>query len=187
MLPKTNEYIKRAYENACKHGFHDKKLSVEHCLMLVITEIAEAVEADRKDMHADVLGFEERTRVYPDFIERFEAYIKDSFEDELADIYIRLCDTAGMLGIEYEQRIIDADMNVRFSYDLKGEKRLTEKMYFLIDILTDDKDYMPLEKIGTGLFFIEWLAKDYDIDLAWHVEQKMKYNETRANLHGKKY
>lgn len=187
MLPKTNDYIKQVYKIACEHGFHKEELSVEHCLMFVITEIAEAVEADRKDIHADVLGFEERTRVHPDFTERFEAYIKDSFEDELADIYIRLCDTAGMLGIEFEQNIIVLDMNIRFYYYLK-KKKLTEKMYFLIDMLTDDKeDYVPLEKIGDGLCFIEWLAKDYDIDLAWHVEQKMKYNETRAKLHGKKY
>lgn len=44
---KTREFIDRAYRNACEHGFHDEKLSVEHFLMLVITEISEAVEADR--------------------------------------------------------------------------------------------------------------------------------------------
>lgn len=186
MLPKTNDYIKQAYKIACEHGFHKEELSVEHFLMLVITEIAEAVEADRKDIHADVLGFEERTRVHPDFTERFEAYIKDSFEDELADIYIRLCDTAGMLGIEFGEEIIDADASNLFA-SLSNKKKLTDKMFALITVLLDDKDFGDLERIGIGLLFVEWLANEYGIDLAWHIEQKMKYNKTRSKLHGKKY
>lgn len=44
-----NEMTERAHSNAVKHGFWDKKQSNEHCLMLVITEIAEMVEADRKN------------------------------------------------------------------------------------------------------------------------------------------
>lgn len=186
MLPKTNEYIKRVYEIACKHGFHDKKLSVEHCLMLVITEIAEAVEADRKNKQAKVDKFNEWAKYSEFFVEQFEKNIKDTFADELADIYIRLCDTAGVLGIEFEQEVIDADVSSVFA-SLSKKKRLTEKMFAIITILTDDEDLEDLEKIGTGLFFVEWLARDYDIDLAWHVEQKMKYNETRPKLHGKKY
>lgn len=43
-----NKWRDRAYKTACEHGFHDKELSNEHCLMLVITELSEAVEADRK-------------------------------------------------------------------------------------------------------------------------------------------
>lgn len=38
----------RAYKTACEHGFHDKELSNEHWLCLVISELMEAVEADRK-------------------------------------------------------------------------------------------------------------------------------------------
>ena len=37
-----------AYKNACEHGFHDQGLSNEHCLCLIISELMEAVEADRK-------------------------------------------------------------------------------------------------------------------------------------------
>lgn len=38
----------RAYKTACEHGFHDKELSNEHLLCLIISELMEAVEADRK-------------------------------------------------------------------------------------------------------------------------------------------
>ena len=43
-----NKWRDRAYKTACEHGFHDKELSKEHCLCLVISELMEAVEADRK-------------------------------------------------------------------------------------------------------------------------------------------
>lgn len=38
----------QAYKIACDHGFHDKELSNEHFLCLVISELMEAVQADRK-------------------------------------------------------------------------------------------------------------------------------------------
>lgn len=46
----NNNLRDRAYDNSCKHGFHDKKYSDEHFLMLIITEIGEAVNADRKGL-----------------------------------------------------------------------------------------------------------------------------------------
>ena len=42
-----NELKNRAYKTAKAHGWHDKELSDETYLMLIITEIAEAVNADR--------------------------------------------------------------------------------------------------------------------------------------------
>ena len=42
-----NKLAEEAHENAVKHGFWETKVSNEHCLMLVITEIAEMVEAHR--------------------------------------------------------------------------------------------------------------------------------------------
>ena len=44
----NNELRDRAYQCACRPGFHDKEYSNAHCLMLIITEIIEAVDADRK-------------------------------------------------------------------------------------------------------------------------------------------
>lgn len=186
MLQKTNDYIKQAYNIACQHGFYKEKLSIEHCLMLVITEIAEAIEADRKDKQAEVEKFRLMEKDNPAWDALFEETIKDTFADELADVYIRLCETAGMLGIEYEQKIIDEDVS-NLSAFCPNEIRLTEKMFTLITVFTNGEDLKDMERIGAGLFFIEWLANDYGIDLAWHVEEKMKYNKMRPKMHGKKY
>ena len=104
-----NELRDEAYSIAKANGWHEEEHSDEHWIMLVITEIAEAVQADRKNLHADIAKFNEwqgnslplseETRIRR-FIEDFEAYIKNTVEDELADIVIRCLDLAGLRNID---------------------------------------------------------------------------------------
>ena len=54
-----NELRDEAYSIAKANGWHEEEHSDEHLLMLVITEIAEAVQADRKNLHADIAKFKE--------------------------------------------------------------------------------------------------------------------------------
>lgn len=111
-----NELRDRAYKTACEHGFHDEELSNEHCLCLVISELMEAVEADRKGRFAKVpvdkkgTIFDERTFHYQNkyFAENFETYIKDCVEDELADAVIRLLDLAGLRNISIDDFLEEA-------------------------------------------------------------------------------
>ncbi len=105
--PDLNTLSKEVYEANKAKGFHDVEVSNETLLMLVITELSKAVEADRKGRRAqwdaynkdlnyycnwskDSIGYKERE------IHAFSVYIKDSLEDELADAVIRLLDLAGL-------------------------------------------------------------------------------------------
>jgi len=121
-----NELAKRAHENAVNKGFYEKPLETGTLLMLVVSELSEALEADRKGIYANIERFNkwinEPTSVCT-FNELFEDSIKDSFQDELADVIIRILDLCGHKGI----------------------------------------------------------------DIDWHIEQKMRYNETREFKHGKAY
>lgn len=194
MNKKTNEFIERAHEMACKHGFHDKELSVEHCLMLVITEISEMVEADRKGKYAQVAIYnresatfhtEEFKNAHKKFC--FERFIKDTFEDEMADTCIRLYDTAGAFGVKFEKWQLDADMGDMY-YDNIAPMTLPEKAFWLCGVLMRAIEGEELDWIiGGALSFLELLAEEMDIDLFWYIEKKMEYNETRKKLHGKKY
>lgn len=99
-----NTLRNRAYQNACDHGFHDRELSDNHCFMLVITELSEAVEADRKGRRADKAEFESVVSSNSDhmseaFVDAFERLVKDTVEDELAVTVIRMLDMAGLRGI----------------------------------------------------------------------------------------
>ena len=88
----------RAFNNAKEKGFYDGELSDKHCFMMVITELAEAVQADRKDRHARVEEFREQTERGSPFQEAFGHYMEGSVECELADAFIYLLSFALMCG-----------------------------------------------------------------------------------------
>lgn len=54
-----NKLAKEIHENAKAHGWYDEEHSREHYFMLVITELSEAIEADRKGENANVDKFNE--------------------------------------------------------------------------------------------------------------------------------
>ena len=89
-----NKLRDKAYKSACEHGFHDEEYSVNHYKCLIVSELMEAVEADRKGCRADWEAFEKyEGRI--SFTENFERHIKDTVEDELSDACIRIFDLAG--------------------------------------------------------------------------------------------
>ena len=92
-----NELRDRAYKTACEHGFHDEELSNEHCLCLVISELMEAVEADRKGKQPLIEQFN-CGMSYPknNLKQVYDCCIKGTVAEELADAVIRLLDLAGL-------------------------------------------------------------------------------------------
>jgi NTP pyrophosphatase (non-canonical NTP hydrolase) len=84
--------------------------TVSRKLMLIVSELGEALEAlrnnklcnksiniqDYKDLNNESL---------PDIISVVDTFIKDTFEDELADSVIRILDLAEWLGIDLETHI----------------------------------------------------------------------------------
>lgn len=101
-----NELRDKAYRCAVVHGWHEENLSDEHFLCLVISELMEAVEADRKGSHADIEAFNK----YCDrigFKENFERQIKGTVEEELSDACIRLLDLAGLRKVDLGEVNLD--------------------------------------------------------------------------------
>jgi NTP pyrophosphatase (non-canonical NTP hydrolase) len=119
-----NNLCKKAFAYAKKQGFYDQPAVFGERLMLVVSELSEALEADRngrwepRTIPALALPFNHK-----DFKVQYEKYVRGSVCEELADAIIRICDLAG----------------------------------------------------------------SYNIDLDWHVEAKMAYNESRPYKHKKKY
>ena len=190
-----NKLAEEAHENAVKHGFWETKVSNKHCLMLVFTEIAEMVEADRKGNYADIEAFEKyESRIA--FDENFERHIKNTLEDEMADIAIRLFDLCGTLNITPTDRF--ESYRELFKDFRKNYQRhsFCERAFVLSPILchadgasvTDDGSDKSLpDIIGAALFFLFAMAEDMNVDFIRHIELKMEYNETRPKKHGKKY
>ena len=187
-----NELRDRAYKTACEHGFHDKELSNEHCLCLIISELMEAVEADRKGKRADRQSFkssyeDEEPHDDVNFKYCFEKYIKDTIPDELSDAVIRLLDLAGLRGISLESA--SNDINSEYMDDIAcmySQLSFTEAIYSIFIKPIVDYNYLPTI-VNEMIFLIFAFAKHLDIDLLWHINQKMRYNELRPKLNGKKY
>lgn len=176
-----NKLRDRAYKTACEHGFHDEELSNEHYLCLVISELMEAVEADRKGKR-----FNKDAKDTYELIQNikfckviYDNYIKGSIEEELADAVIRLLDLCGLRKIKLENDCLDDEVLEEYSHIFIG-KTFTESIFNITKNLID-------RDISYSLIKIFGLAKHMNIDLLWHIEQKMRYNELRENKHGKKY
>ena len=192
-----NELRDRAYKTACEHGFHDKELSNEHLLCLIISELMEAVEADRKGKLGKKCKsrFEMEYNRYPALVEEekrfkcsFEKHIKDSLPDELSDAVILLLDLAGLRGISLELANGDIDDCIEDMSEACKDETFTESIYSISTLpVRYDGIFDFSITVNDMILSIFGLAKHLDIDLLWHIEQKQKYNELRPMLNGKKY
>lgn len=118
-----NSSAQTIYDNNKEKGFWDKERNVGEMLMLVTSELGEAMEAHRKGRFAKLEEAQSNISSGGDFKMNFEKYIKDTFEDEIADAVIRLLDMAAGLGIDIEQHI-----NAKVQYN-KSREKLHGKKY----------------------------------------------------------
>ena len=108
---KNNNLTQRAKEvfkaNKLK-GFHEVKEHRGVYLMLIVSELSEALEADRKGKYTEPLDAAwmnsccDTSHLYE---EHFPEKIKDTHEDEIADALIRILDYCGNFGIDIESHV----------------------------------------------------------------------------------
>lgn len=178
--PNLNTLSKQIAEANKLKGFHDKEHSNEHYLCLVISELMEAVEADRKGKEADLNRLESWLKEDKKFFtEPFVWFIKDTVADELADAIIRLLDLAGLRGW-------DIDWDTKVYHEYFKTISFTESVFSATRLLLDDEIFTN-SKPKIAIAYIEGLAYSLNIDIWRHVELKLKYNARRPKLHGKRY
>lgn len=95
-----NDYANQIHENNKKKGFYDMERPFPERMMLVVTELSEAVDAHQKDRFCNV---DLKSVVSAD---DFESNVKNTVEDEIADAIIRLLDISAHMGIDINEHII---------------------------------------------------------------------------------
>ena len=180
--PNLIQLAKEVYEANKAKGFHASPISNDTLLMLVITEVSEAIEADRKGRRTNPfdLAWAESTADYCHlFEEHFPTKIKDTVEDELADAVIRLLDLAGYRNIP----TLTPKALGWYNKALCGT--FCENIFHLTRSFIRTSDLRII--IPMLIRGIEDLCKQMSIDLWYHVELKLEYNKTRPQRHGKAY
>jgi len=177
-----NQLKTEAHNTAVEHGFYDTLHSKQHYMMLIITEVAEAVQADRLNNHADMDAYNKHLNQRGTET-AFTDYIKGTVEDEIADITIRILDYAGYRDIPLVVHHIE-----------KGGMRNVEFTDVAIEIVQDLCTVQYRYKLSelkrllsTVIAEVEYWAQSMGFDLWQFVRLKMDYNKTRPTRHGKRY
>ena len=139
-----NKVNRNAFDLSHRHMFTAQvgELSDAHMLCLVISELMEAVEADRKGKRANVDRYNKKianSRICqwldPDIPKErgyevaYNETIKGSIEEELADAVIRLLDLAGLRSIDLNLAMKDLNNNIDDMSEACKDETFTESIY----------------------------------------------------------
>ena len=91
-----NELSKAIHQDNVDRGFFDDERQIGTLLMLTVSELAEALEADRKDRHCTESG---------SALNADGTINKELFEKKFKDTFIRLFDLCGYLNIDIQKHI----------------------------------------------------------------------------------
>lgn len=172
--------IDQCHSAAKANGWWDEPRPHEEIILLIKSELFEAMDAYRSDKRASKFDVSvlEAQHIKEAFKNLFKLNIKDTFEDEIADTAIRIFDYLGFLGLPVKKSVINmgysgAFMAVLGHLDgyLAGVRSLEPNEFMLINCLLT----------------LEELARTYDFDLHTHIQLKLRYNATRGKKHGKKF
>ena len=184
-----NNWRDKAFRGASEKGFHDdSSLSDEHFLSLVVSELGEAIDADRANRRVPKNltqplpqdGLDEKDL----FILWFNWNYKGTVEEELADAILRLLDLAGLRGLPVH---INEDL-CHVAYKQMAKKTFTEAVYFTMKKVTSS----PFENVSgyhieSSIEHIYGLFKLIDSSPTHVIDSKIEYNIFRPHMHGKRY
>jgi len=192
LISDWNKLRDLSHETAKRHGFWDDSPSDNHFLCLIVSELMEAVEADRNERYGNLQAMvkivdDQETSEYGItdhwlefwFKTYFEERVKDTVGDELADALIRIFDLAGKHNINLSGIMLTESK-------ISKDKRFTENIRTIEKYLCQDGFSLD-EKLNYAKQEICNYAELLGIDIITHINLKMMYNKTRIVKHGKKY
>lgn len=186
---------KQAFESAKSKGFYSETgIDTTFCLMFIIVEMSEALQADRKNRHGSIEDYEIEIEMGRDFPTAYRNSLEGTVESEFADIAIRILSLLGSI-MDSAKIELMGDNDIKDEYKLAKfifGSNIVENLYRLIEKmgvcdLDDSPNWYLAKHLQEMLIVIFAIAHSNNINLMEHIRLKMKYNETRPYLHGSKY
>ena len=177
------------FKNAEKHGFYTESTEIETELMLIITEMSEAVQADRHNRHGSIEDYESEIQMGRDIPTAYKNTLEGTVESEFADIAIRILSLLGWMNSKTPIKL-KSDSILADEY---GISKIQFKIQNTINKGSIAKDLYRLngrlswfvsDTLQDILMMVFAIAHNHNIDLMEHINLKMKYNESRPYLHG---
>lgn len=193
--PNLEELSQRIHETNKAAGWWDIPRPRVQTAWLIVTELAEATEAERAGKYADLDALENEedykfkrelfadkpmpTSVELAFKRAFELHVKDTFEDEIAYAVIRLLDFSAS-----EKFALNEPLEHQYPIAWLNEESFFSVSAALANGLRPGR---PLdESINNSIMILCAVAFYRNFDLWKHVDLKLKYNATRPKMHGGK-
>jgi NTP pyrophosphatase (non-canonical NTP hydrolase) len=183
---------------SCKGSGINPNKNIGELLMLIVSELSEALEAHRnkkftcfnsvKNLNLNNMyppGHKDSYfNTYDVYKKSFERDIKDTFEDEMADVILRIFDLCGYLNL-------DISKYVNESYPSTAEENIGQALFFInsefVSFYRDQGKSTSVIFLAAALSRILHMCNYLKIDIWKHIEVKMLYNLTREHKHGKEY
>jgi len=121
-----NEIAEEVHETVKSKGLYDRERGAPELLCLIHLEVSEALEADREGNYYKTSPVRESLVNCPDegiFQKNYEINIKGSFDEEMADIILRVLDLCA-----YKKIDIDLHVRAKMRYN-KNRGRKHNKAY----------------------------------------------------------
>lgn len=197
-----NQLAQDIHQEQKDKGWYDNHRSDALLIMLVQSELFEAFEAWRKDNNAIYPDDFYSDEIDDDYFEKavslfragkeeeidskvyaniFKVYIKDTYQDEIADVVIRLLDFAAYKDIKLDKSDFDIDFDVNSHFQFMYS--INRQLFFL----NEEENRIGMAHTISGLIrAAERHIEALGFDLYFHVDIKRIYNRTRPTRHGNK-
>ena len=180
-------YCERAYQVATYNGFYREYKSPQHYICLIISELMEAVQAHRHNKFInigpnDVVDYLEKVKDDDDFYRLYDYLIHNTYEDELADVCIRIFSFARYMG--FTLQTVGDEVLVTLGIFNRENPEFTELILQIVDIL---RNYPPAASLDYALSATVLLPIRYETRLDRIIPLKLRYNKLRGYLHGAVY